>query len=161
MYSAKQQAFSQLPLILVLVMKNNPISLLTGITYQKFNYLHRAASRACLLCSWIHVVLWTPRVWARGHFSHPYIISVSATGLKLAKASGTSCSVWLHDAMGDQFAHSSQSGLGVFHCGSHPIHTVSRRMKDLINSSMFLVAAVFHWAKLSYWVWVRCTLCSV
>lgn len=71
------KAFSQLPLIILLVAKNNPVTLLTGITYQKLNFLHRAASRACLLCSWIHAIGWTPRVWEKGHFSRGYIISVS------------------------------------------------------------------------------------
>jgi hypothetical protein len=74
---ADLQAFSQLPLIIILIMKNNPISLLTGITYQKLNYVHRAASRVCLMCSWIHALAWTPRVWEASHFSRAYIIWVS------------------------------------------------------------------------------------
>ncbi|WVR06150.1 hypothetical protein IAU60_003180 [Kwoniella sp. DSM 27419] len=38
-------SFSQLPIILLLVSKNNPVSSLTGVTYQKLNYVHRASSR--------------------------------------------------------------------------------------------------------------------
>ena len=60
--SADEQAFCQCPLIIVLIQKNNPISALTGITYQKLNYLHRASSRVALFFSWAHMLLWTPRV---------------------------------------------------------------------------------------------------
>ncbi|KAI5474943.1 hypothetical protein MNV49_002160 [Pseudohyphozyma bogoriensis] len=35
-------AFVQAPLIMFFIMKNNPISLLTGVAYVKLNYLHRA-----------------------------------------------------------------------------------------------------------------------
>lgn len=82
------QAFSQLPLIILLIMKNNPISFLTGISYQKLNYLHRAASRACLICSWTHAIAWTPRVLAKGHFDHAYIIWVSPSIYRCMKLTG-------------------------------------------------------------------------
>ena len=70
-------AFCQCPLIIILIQKNNPISSLTGITYQKLNYLHRASSRVALFFSYAHIALWTPRVWHAGHFTHWYIIWVS------------------------------------------------------------------------------------
>lgn len=47
-------AFAQLPLIVGLASKNNTLSFLTGISYEKLNYLHRAAGRVCVLTSWIH-----------------------------------------------------------------------------------------------------------
>ncbi|KAI9637640.1 uncharacterized protein MKK02DRAFT_7981, partial [Dioszegia hungarica] len=49
-------AIAQIPLIIALAGKNNFISLLTGLSYEKLNFLHRAAGRVCLLCSWLHVV---------------------------------------------------------------------------------------------------------
>lgn len=72
-------AFAQLPLIVGLASKNQVISYLTGISYEKvrpslafsirppvadkrdlprtqLNFLHRAAGRACLLLSWIHTI---------------------------------------------------------------------------------------------------------
>lgn len=52
------QAFYQVPLIIGLAGKNNTISYLTGISYQKFNYLHRAAGRLCLLTASIHAIGW-------------------------------------------------------------------------------------------------------
>jgi ferric-chelate reductase len=50
------QAFSQIPLIIGLASKNNVIAYLTGISYQKLNYLHRASGRACLLLSYVHMI---------------------------------------------------------------------------------------------------------
>ncbi|WWD19282.1 hypothetical protein CI109_103740 [Kwoniella shandongensis] len=47
-------AVAQVPLIIALAGKNNLISLLTGISYDRLNYLHRAAGNLLLLGSWIH-----------------------------------------------------------------------------------------------------------
>lgn len=47
-------AVAQIPLIIALAGKNNLISFMTGISYEKLNFLHRAAGRVCLLCVWIH-----------------------------------------------------------------------------------------------------------
>lgn len=49
------QAFAQVPLIVGLASRNNTLSFLTGISYQKLNYLHRASARVCLLHAWVHV----------------------------------------------------------------------------------------------------------
>lgn len=64
-------AVAQMPLIIALAGKNNLVScrscptfrgdlvlistlVLTGISYEKLNFLHRAAGRVCFLCVWIH-----------------------------------------------------------------------------------------------------------
>ncbi|EJD06301.1 uncharacterized protein FOMMEDRAFT_138344 [Fomitiporia mediterranea MF3/22] len=55
---AADLAVSQLAFILALSGKNNIISLLTGISYEKLNIFHRSASRVVLLLIWTHM-------WAR------------------------------------------------------------------------------------------------
>ncbi|KAL0948175.1 hypothetical protein HGRIS_010786 [Hohenbuehelia grisea] len=47
-------ATSQFPLITALGTKNNLISLLTGVTYDKLNYLHRMTSRVVFVLIWVH-----------------------------------------------------------------------------------------------------------
>ena len=47
-------AVAQVPLIIALAGKNNLISVLTGISYEKLNFLHRCAGKVCLAGSWIH-----------------------------------------------------------------------------------------------------------
>ncbi|KAI0818570.1 hypothetical protein BC629DRAFT_1435461 [Irpex lacteus] len=44
----------QFPLIVALAMKNNAIQLLTGISHEKLNYMHRTTSRAALVLTWTH-----------------------------------------------------------------------------------------------------------
>lgn len=55
------QAFAQLPLIVGLASKNNGISWVTGVSYEKLNYLHRASARVCVLTSWVHWTLWVKK----------------------------------------------------------------------------------------------------
>ncbi|ORY35674.1 ferric reductase like transmembrane component-domain-containing protein [Naematelia encephala] len=49
-------AVAQIPLIIALAGKNNLISFLTGISYEKLNFLHRAAGRTCVIGIWIHAI---------------------------------------------------------------------------------------------------------
>ncbi|EKM76674.1 hypothetical protein AGABI1DRAFT_78091 [Agaricus bisporus var. burnettii JB137-S8] len=44
----------QLPLIVGLGMKNNLISCLTGVSFEKLNYLHRMTSRVMMVLVWLH-----------------------------------------------------------------------------------------------------------
>lgn len=55
------QSFAQLPLIVGLASKNNVLSAITGISYEKLNYLHRAAGRVCVLTTWIHWAAWVQK----------------------------------------------------------------------------------------------------
>ncbi|KAE9397964.1 hypothetical protein BT96DRAFT_921065 [Gymnopus androsaceus JB14] len=47
-------AASQLPLITALGTKNNVISWITGVSYEKLNYLHRMSARVVFVLSWVH-----------------------------------------------------------------------------------------------------------
>ncbi|WWC70536.1 uncharacterized protein I206_104487 [Kwoniella pini CBS 10737] len=120
-------SFSQLPIILLLVSKNNPISSLTGITYQKLNYLHRASSRICLLSSWGHAILWTPRVWEARDFRQYLLCGIVALfGFTM---------LWV-----TSFRFVRRMAYEFF-LASHIIFTV-----------MYLVGAWFHWRWLGQWV---------
>ncbi|KAH8107422.1 hypothetical protein DFH11DRAFT_1691715 [Phellopilus nigrolimitatus] len=48
-------AVSQLTFVVALAGKNNIVSALTGIGYEKLNILHRAASRTIVLLIWVHL----------------------------------------------------------------------------------------------------------
>ncbi|KAF7305670.1 FAD-binding FR-type domain-containing protein [Mycena chlorophos] len=47
-------ATAQFPLIVALGMKNNIISFLTGISYDKLNFLHRTVARVLVVLLWVH-----------------------------------------------------------------------------------------------------------
>ncbi|KIK79791.1 hypothetical protein PAXRUDRAFT_121749, partial [Paxillus rubicundulus Ve08.2h10] len=47
-------AASQFPLVTALGTKNNIVSLITGITYEKLNYVHRVTARSCFGLLFIH-----------------------------------------------------------------------------------------------------------
>ncbi|WVQ76889.1 hypothetical protein IAR50_006563 [Cryptococcus sp. DSM 104548] len=121
-------SFSQLPIILLLVSKNNPIASLTGITYQKLNYLHRASSRVCLLTSWGHAILWTPDVWEIGD-TRPYLLwgIAALTGFTM---------LWL-----TSFRFIRRMAWEFF------------ILSHIIFSLLYLIGAYFHWERLNYWVW--------
>lgn len=44
-----------MPLIVGLAGRNNLVALLTGISYEKLNWLHRTAGRTCVLTAWTHM----------------------------------------------------------------------------------------------------------
>lgn len=52
---ADTQSISQLPFIITLSGRNNLISLLTGLSYERLNWLHRASARTCVLTAWAHL----------------------------------------------------------------------------------------------------------
>ncbi|KAF8961720.1 ferric reductase NAD binding domain-containing protein, partial [Flammula alnicola] len=47
-------ATSQMPILVALGMRNNPISWLTGVSYDRINFLHRLLARVICILSWIH-----------------------------------------------------------------------------------------------------------
>ncbi|KAF9456039.1 hypothetical protein BDZ94DRAFT_1276652, partial [Collybia nuda] len=47
-------AATQLPLMTALGMKNNIISFLTGVSFDKLNYLHRMTARIIVVLTWVH-----------------------------------------------------------------------------------------------------------
>ncbi|KAM5540374.1 hypothetical protein V8D89_005832 [Ganoderma adspersum] len=54
--SAARVAAIQLPLVVALSMKNNPITCFTGVGHEKLNMLHRVISRCILFFVWLHFV---------------------------------------------------------------------------------------------------------
>ncbi|ODN97022.1 hypothetical protein I350_08000 [Cryptococcus amylolentus CBS 6273] len=126
-----QMAFAQMPLIMFLAMKNNPISLLTGIPYQNLNYLHRAGSRCILVWSWIHTGLSTIRITGgRDSWSATYII-------------------WGWVAL---------AALTLLTMSSFTI--VRRRLHQLFFTShivlaiLYMVGAYIHWDEEGTWIWM-------
>ncbi|RSH89214.1 hypothetical protein EHS25_002326 [Saitozyma podzolica] len=122
-------AFAQTPLVFLLASKSNPISSLTGITYQKLNYLHRASGRACIFASWIHALLWTPEVWWAGHFKRWYIIWGLVAIFGFTGLWATSFR-WIRRAAFEFFL-----------------------VAHILLSVAFLVGALFHWQRMAYWIW--------
>jgi predicted ferric reductase len=61
-------AFALTPLTLVLSTRDNLFSLITGIPYQHFNFMHRALGRIIFVQSLIHTIGWTI---IQGHFYEP------------------------------------------------------------------------------------------
>ncbi|KAG2095871.1 ferric reductase NAD binding domain-containing protein [Suillus discolor] len=47
-------ASSQFPIITALGTKNNLVSLVTGISYDRLNYVHRMMARTCFMLLWVH-----------------------------------------------------------------------------------------------------------
>ncbi|TYJ55487.1 hypothetical protein B9479_003877 [Cryptococcus floricola] len=124
-------AFGQMPLIMFLVMKNNPISWLTGIPYQNLNYLHRAGTRCIFLWSWIHVGVSTIRInLGKDSWSTTYIIWgwVAISSFTL---------LWL-----SSFA------------------IVRRRMHQffftchIIFALLYMVGAYLHWDRMGKWIYM-------
>ncbi|KAF2625605.1 hypothetical protein BU25DRAFT_345717 [Macroventuria anomochaeta] len=52
-------AFALTPLTIALCARDSVLSLLTGIPYQSFNFLHRWTGRIILVQSFIHAIIWT------------------------------------------------------------------------------------------------------
>ncbi|KAG1894707.1 ferric reductase NAD binding domain-containing protein [Suillus fuscotomentosus] len=47
-------ASSQFPIVTALGTKNNLVSLVTGISYDKLNYIHRMTAKTCFMLLWVH-----------------------------------------------------------------------------------------------------------
>lgn len=47
-------AASQFPIVTALGTKNNLVSLVTGISYDRLNYIHRMMARTCFMLLWVH-----------------------------------------------------------------------------------------------------------
>lgn len=52
-------AFALTPLTIALCARDSVLSMLTGIPYQSFNFLHRWTGRIILVQSFIHCIIWT------------------------------------------------------------------------------------------------------
>ncbi|KAK0451298.1 FAD-binding domain-containing protein [Desarmillaria tabescens] len=58
-------ATSQFPLVTALGTKNNIVSLITGVSYDKLNYIHRMTARVCFIMLWIHGGYKYELLWVR------------------------------------------------------------------------------------------------
>ncbi|WVQ79682.1 hypothetical protein IAT38_001782 [Cryptococcus sp. DSM 104549] len=83
-------AVAQVPLIIALAGKNNVVSFLTGIAYDRLNFIHRAAGNLCLLGVWIHAAGhwslthgWNEAAWHRtiSHWGFTGIFSITLLAL--------------------------------------------------------------------------------
>ncbi|KAI0332387.1 hypothetical protein GY45DRAFT_1369109 [Cubamyces sp. BRFM 1775] len=54
--NAGKLAAAQLPLAVVLALKNNPISWLTGLSHEKLVLMHRMVSRCIFVLTWLHLI---------------------------------------------------------------------------------------------------------
>lgn len=52
-------AFAFVPLVFVLSSRDNVFSLVTGISYQHFNFMHRLVGRFIFGMTWVHTLLWS------------------------------------------------------------------------------------------------------
>ncbi|KAL1408716.1 ferric-chelate reductase Frp1 [Vanrija albida] len=122
-------AFAQMPFIVGLASKNNVLSALTGISYEKFNYLHRAAGRVCVLTTALHTFAWIKK----GLGKHGPGDVVFTTGVVAA--------VGL---------------LMMFLTSFQPIRKMFYEfflIAHIAFALMFIVAAYLHWPDFDYWVW--------
>lgn len=61
-------SLAQIPLLFLLAGKNNIIGFLTGVSYERINWLHRWCARCLLLTSTIHFGYWLSDWWPYGSF---------------------------------------------------------------------------------------------
>jgi predicted ferric reductase len=61
-------SIAQIPLLFLLAGKNNIIGFLTGLSYERLNWLHRWAARCLLLTTTIHFGYWLKGWWPYGSF---------------------------------------------------------------------------------------------
>ena len=154
-------AFAQVPLIIIFIQKSNPISALTGITYQKLNYLHRASSRVALLFSWLHIIIWTIPVWNAGHFRRAYIIWVCRL-----RSAGHACTTTHYRASSpssdSQVSGSQVSALCGGSLSSSSSSLTSSALCECRNPdpgsvglthSLFIGGAILHWQRLAHWLY--------
>ncbi|RSH84110.1 uncharacterized protein EHS24_005609 [Apiotrichum porosum] len=123
-------AFGQIPLIVALSSRNNVLSWLTGISYEKLNYLHRASGRLCVLTTWLHTLGW----FKKGLGKHGPGTNIFLTGMLAAVAA---LIMWLTSfALARKIAYE-------FFLISH-----------ITMGIIFIVGSYYHWPRLGEWCWV-------
>ncbi|WVQ74007.1 hypothetical protein IAR50_003588 [Cryptococcus sp. DSM 104548] len=128
--------FAQLPFIMFVVMKNNPISYITGISYQNLNYLHRAGTRCIMLWAWVHTGLSTFKVKGKAKakggkgFGEAYIVWGFVGVLSYTLLWATSFAI-------------IRRRLHQFFFTAH-----------IVLAILCMVGAYLHWDKMGTWVWM-------
>lgn len=124
-----------MPFIVGLASKNNVLSFITGISYEKFNFLHRAAGRVALLGVAVHVLGWAEK------------------GVAAAHGPGT-----------EMFAAGVLAAIALFFMYITSFAIARRVMYEaflLIHISMgiiYMVGCYFHWPDFKIWIWVSMLL---
>lgn len=123
-------AFGQIPLIVGLASRNNILSWLTGISYEKLNYLHRASGRICVLTTWLHTLGW----FHKGLGKHGPGSKIFLSGMLAAVAL---LIMWL-----SSFAIARRIFYELF------------LFLHITMGIIFIVGSYYHWPRLGEWCWV-------
>ncbi|BEI93595.1 uncharacterized protein CcaverHIS019_0600540 [Cutaneotrichosporon cavernicola] len=122
-------AFGQIPILIALAGRNNTVSWITGISYEKLNYLHRTAGRVAVLTTWIHCFGYVHK----GLGKHGPGSDVFMTGML-----------------------SGIAGLIMLLTSFALVRRIMYEFFLVVHITMcfiFIVAAWFHWPKLGWWPW--------
>ncbi|KAJ7918528.1 ferric reductase NAD binding domain-containing protein [Mycena leptocephala] len=120
-------AATQFPFLIALGMKNNILTFLTGISFDKLNILHRIAARVLCVMLWIHGAGHRQKrkyrrlagdvvsMWNNGYLCFHSAVSVSVRPLRSrATNSSSSLTFLLHSSSSAGFYHANSNGLGYF-----------------------------------------------
>lgn len=130
-------AFAQMPLIVGLASRNNVISYMTGISYEKLNYLHRASGRVCVLTTWLHTLGWFHKglgkhgpgtvIFLSGMLGSVAVLVLWLTSFQLVRKTFYELFLFFHITMG----------------------------------IMFIVASYYHWPRMAEWTWIALLLWGI
>ncbi|KAL7419519.1 ferric-chelate reductase Frp1 [Cryptotrichosporon argae] len=123
-------AFAQIPLITALSARTNVLSLITGVSYEKLNYLHRASARVCVLASWLHTIGWLVKGLGTKHGPHSILFQTGAVSL-------IGCTIMLLTS----FAIARRIMYEAF------------LITHILMAFVFIIGAYYHWSRLGYWCW--------
>jgi predicted ferric reductase len=123
-------AFAQIPLIVGLASRNNVLSWITGVSYEKLNYLHRASGRICILTTWLHTLGW----FHKGLGKHGPGTKIFLSGML---GSVAALVIWL-----SSFALARRYFYELF------------LFLHITMSIIFIVASYYHWPRLGEWCWI-------
>lgn len=121
---------SQIPLVVGLASRNNVLSYLTGISYEKLNFLHRTAARVMVLSVALHALTWAHRglptdnnihsdVFKWGVSAGSCLLVVFLTSFAIVRRVAYEAFLFIH----------------------------------IVFVLMFLVAVYHHYEPYNYWVW--------
>ncbi|TXT11226.1 hypothetical protein VHUM_01977 [Vanrija humicola] len=123
-------SMSQIPLVVGLASRNNVLSYLTGIGYEKLNFLHRTAARVLVLSVALHAFTWAHRGLPKDNNIHSDVFKW-----------GVSAGACLLVVFFTSFAIVRRVAYEAFLF----IH--------IVFVLMFLVAVYHHYEPYNYWVW--------
>lgn len=122
-------AFGQIPILIALAGRNNTVSWITGISYEKLNYLHRMAGRVAILTTWLHTLGW----FHKGLGRHGPGTEIFLSGML---GSVAALIMWL-----TSFALVRKVAYEFF------------LVVHILMCFIFIVASWYHWPRLGWWCW--------